>query len=217
MRSATLYSQSKTNIMSRIKIEFERLPVLAQVSKSRDIQTKMGGNIVYGTPVPSLAEVKAATDKLELLYNQALNKDMEKKANVRIQRKVLKGLITELADYIQITSRGDAIKILSSGFDVRRGRTPVGIPGIPERLKLKAATIEGELEITWKAVKGAKSYIVEYALNSEFAQIVGSRVVTRARFKATKLAEGVKYWFRVQAVNAAGYSGWSMEVAARTL
>ena len=204
--------------MSRIKIEFERLPVPAQIAKSRDIQGKMSGNGFFTDPVPSLAEIKSATDELETWFTAALNNDREKKATMRTKRKKLKDLITSLADYIQIAGEGDETKILSSGFSIRRSKTPAAITDAPVQLKVKAPLHENELEVVWKPVKKAKSYMIEYTREPEsFAPILETAVTTRARFIASGLESGIKYWFRVRAVNTAGYSGWSEIAGGRTL
>jgi len=202
--------------MSRIKNDFNK-PVTEQIAISRDRQTKMTGNPNFANPDPKLEDIKAATDELEDANNAALNNDKEKKALMRIKRKALVDLMRLLAAYVQQESGGDEAKILSAGFGVVKLPAPANAPATPVKVLVKAAVIENELDITWKAVKGAKSYFIEWALNTDFSEIKGGGIVTKARFSAKNLEAGTKYWFRVGAINAAGNSGWSEPASGRTL
>ncbi len=203
--------------MSRLKIDFDKKPVPQQVAESRDKQTKITGNLNYLTPTPTMAALKTATDALENAYNAALNRYKEKKALMRIARKELKGLIVELADYIQITSGGDETKILSSGFGVRKQRTPATVPDVPVNVKVSATEFDHALDISSKLVKGAKSYVFEMCVDplteKNFMPI---EISTKSTTRVKDLTPGTKYWFRLLAVNAAGKSGWSVPQSGRT-
>ena len=204
--------------MSRIKIGFYNKSVPYQIQKSRDIIQKMTGNTNFTNPDPKLEDIKTATNELEDAYTASLNNDKAKKALMRIKQKALLALIVQLADYVQTTSMGDEAIILSSGFEVRKTPAPLNVPETPVKVLVKAATHEQQLEISWKAIKGAKSYVVEFSLKADdFSDLKGGGIVTRARFKAINLLGGTKYWFRVMAVNAAGNSGWSEPASGRTL
>lgn len=203
--------------MSRIKNDFNK-PVAEQIAISRDRQTKMTGNPNFVTPDPSLAAIATATDELETANNEAMNNDKEKKAIMRIKRKALVTLMRLLATYVQQESGGDEAKILSAGFGVAKTPVPVNVPDTPVKVLVKPATIENQLEITWKPVKGAKSYMIKGSFDPiDFKDLKTGGIITRARFKALNLDSGTKYWFRVAAINAAGTSGWSEPSSGRTL
>ena len=202
--------------MSRVKIDFNK-PVTEQVAKSRDLQTKITGNPNYLTPVPSIAAIKTATDALENAYTDALNGDRAKKATMRITRKALKELIVKLADYVQITSDGDETIILSSGFGVRKQRSPASVPDVPIDVKVTTTEFDDALDINFKPVKVAKSYAFEMCADplteKNFNPV---EISTKSSIRVKGLAPGTKYWFRVLAVNAAGKSGWSVPQSGRT-
>ncbi len=202
--------------MSRVKIDFNK-PVTEQVAKSRDLQTKITANPNYVTPIPSLAEIKTATDALESAYNDALNGDRAKKATMRITRKALKELIVKLADYVQITSDGDETKILSSGFGVRKQPSPASVPSTPVDVKVTATEFDYALDITAKSVKGAKSYVLEMCADPLVeANFKPEEMGTKPSMRVKDLNQGTKYWFRLLAINAAGKSGWSVPQSGRT-
>ena len=154
---------------------------------------------------------------MENAYTDALNGDRAKKATMRITRKALKELILKLADYVQITSDGDETKILSSGFGVRKQRTPASVPEVPVDIKVTATEFDDALDISFKPAKGTKSYVFEMCIDPLTEKSFNPvEISTRASIRVKELAPGTKYWFRVLAVNAAGKSGWSVPQSGRT-
>lgn len=85
--------------------------------------------------------------------------------------------------------------------------TPIALPNAPANLKgtvLDSSTID----LTWKAVDGASSYRLEYSLTGKTGdwKKLGSSLITGTSGKAVNLAAGMKYYFRVFALNEAGES-----------
>ena len=72
--------------------------------------------------------------------------------------------------------------------------------------------ISGRLDVKWKRVKGAKSYIVECrthgATPGPWQQ---AKLCTAAKCSITGLIPGQEYAFRVRALGAAGEGPWSDE------
>jgi len=70
----------------------------------------------------------------------------------------------------------------------------------------------GRLDVRWKAINGAKSYVVECrthgATPGAWQQV---KITTSARYNATGVTPGQEYAFRVRAVGAAGEGPWSDE------
>jgi predicted phage tail protein len=95
-------------------------------------------------------------------------------------------------------------------MDVRAGATPIGIPATPAALAAGEGAKTGSIALKWKAVRGAKSYLVRItdtiADNTSWKQ---AAVVTKAAANIEGLASGKQYWFQVSAVGAAGQGAWS--------
>ena len=69
---------------------------------------------------------------------------------------------------------------------------------------------DGEIDLSWEPVSGAKSYVVEKSVDPPTAaSYAHDAVVTRSKHTAAGLTSGTRYWFRVAAVNNNGQSGWS--------
>lgn len=204
--------------MARIKIDFIRKPIPQQIEKARDITGKMAGNLSFPAPVPTLPSVIQLTDDLETAYIAALNGGKDKKALMRAKQRELQSAVSTLAAYVQTTSSGNETIILSSGFGVCQQRQPVSIPVTPQNVKVLPAVKEGELEIVWTRVPTAKSYVVQFVKDPLTEQgFAPVDFVTRASVVIMGLEPGVKYWFRVMAINSKGKSAWSVPCSGRVL
>ncbi len=83
-------------------------------------------------------------------------------------------------------------------------------PGQPQALTPTAGDREGEIDLSWDTVAGAKSYVIEKSVDPVTPTTWShAGVSTRSNFTANGLTSGTRYWFRVAAVNNNGQSGWS--------
>jgi hypothetical protein len=77
---------------------------------------KMEGNPNFTDPPPALAAMKKLLPELQSALGDAKGRDMEAVALKNSKKAELVALLTELADYVNLTSKGIRLKILSSGF-----------------------------------------------------------------------------------------------------
>ncbi len=78
------------------------------------------------------------------------------------------------------------------------------------KAKIKSAknVKKKSVKLSWKAVTGAKSYQLQYALNKKFTKKAKSKTVKKTSFKVTKLSKK-KYFFRVRAICDSVKGAWS--------
>ena len=111
---------------------------------------------------------------------------------------VVKASLTQLADYMQSTSGGDAVKIESAGMSVRADRTPVTMTQV-----LNLAVSEGDnpasLDAMWKPVAGVRSY--ECQVNSSDPNVEANwsfkQSTSKSSVTLTGLTSGTKVWVRI--------------------
>ncbi len=76
---------------------------------------------------------------------------------------VLTVLMNQLADWVNLKSGGDALKIILSGFAVA-GK---GVRGKVGPLKARQGDMPGQVILTWEKMGGACSYMVQFCLNED--------------------------------------------------
>ena len=117
--------------------------------------------------------------------------------------------LTQLANYVQNASGGDPAKIQSAGFPVRDTPSPIGPLPAPSELEAQPSQSEGHVNLWWRGVRGASSYVVERAQDGPLLNWVQALTTTKSRALVNSMASGARYWFRVAAVGAAGQSAWT--------
>ena len=200
--------------MSKIRLNLSRLTIPEKLAKGQQIITALTGNASFPTPTPPLTTVSGAANELKTAADelQAVTQTRKEKASVQTQKEDdFDQLFTQLAAYVESVAGSNEQLILSAGMDVRAPASAMTTPpGQPQGLTATAADHDGELDLSWDTVPGAKSYIIERSGDPGTPTTwshVG--VSTRSNFTAQGLASGTRYWFRVAAVNSNGQSGWS--------
>lgn len=92
------------------------------------------------------------------------------------------------------------------------GDTPAGAPAVPQNLKCHSST-DNSLTFQWTAVEGATSY--EWKLTGE-GSFLKEGTSAKRNVTVDGLTPGTTYSFSVQAVNAAGKSGFCAPVEGTT-
>jgi hypothetical protein len=202
--------------MSLVKVGTATMTVPQKIQFARQIVIDMTGNANFTTPAPTLAALTAAATALETAYNAAQTARQVAKsqtANQDAKALALDLLLAQEANYVENTSGGDRTKITSSGFSVRNPSTPIGpLPAVVD-LTVAPSQNEGSADLRWKALHGAKSYLIERALDAGTLAWDGIATPTKAKASVNTMTSGLKYWFRVAAVGAAGPGPWSEAVS----
>ncbi len=196
--------------MAKVKLGFKDLQVPEQFERSRLIQTRMTGNIHFASPNPSLADMKLATDALEKAFTESRGRDKNKCAIMRLRRKEMLTLVSQLGAYVQNASGGDKEIILSSGFDVAKHNSIV--PPVTQVLNLRArdGKAADSVKLIWKKVTGAKVYLVRVMLNNyepEKAELKATPSASRCEIAG--LTVGAKYYIEVAAIGGGIIGNWS--------
>lgn len=178
-----------------------------KVAKAFLVESKMAGNASFPTPDPTLLAVKAAREKLEVALVEAAAGDHVKVFERNVTEADLDQLIVRLSLYVTNTANGDAVVILSSGFELRKEPEPIGPLPAPTELRAHAGLKTGETELRWKAEYGAYYYQVEMSTtdpnDGATWQLVG--MTSKASFAGTGLVPATYVWYRVNCLGAGGY------------
>ena len=98
-------------------------------------------------------------------------------------------------------------------------KSPRKLP-LPPPALLYAATgdLNGEIDLNWRPVKGARTYIIQSSSKIiKHPRWKHVDVVTKSSHTITNLKHGKMYWFRVAAVCSSGQGLWSPAVNKRVI
>jgi hypothetical protein len=199
--------------IKRVKLEVDDLSEPELLAYGRKVQTKLQEGATFNPLDGKITMLAGALDALD-----ARIKDVDQKetaleqagAQLEQQRETVINILASLGAGVEHLAEGDTTIVLASGFDVQAERAPVGPLGAPQNLRVATADQEGQINVRWSKVHGARAYIVECAPESggEWKQ---AGVITKASFTLTGLESGKKYRVRVCAVGSAGQGPWSAE------
>jgi len=198
---------------AKVKLGLDRMTILVKAELGDRVVAAMTGNPNFVTPNPSLADITAAKAALRTAYSAALTLRQQAKAATDLQadkEKDYERLMTLEALYVENASGGDEAKIQSAGMSVKDTATPVGQLLAPTDLYAEVGGGDGEIDLNWKPVHGAKSYLIQMTTDPNVPDSWAFKRNSTESFTAiTGLTSGGKYWFRVAAVGAAGQGDFS--------
>jgi len=179
----------------------------ALVEKGRNCVDMLTGNASFTLPAGFLASITDACNVLEqaneevLFFGGKVNYQAKRVAQV-----ALTDLIRELAGYVQAQSGGDASKILSAGFDVRKKGLPVEKVDKVQNLRYDPTDVSGSADLRWNVALHATTYQLFVNLAGADQEDAWQPVAftSKARFTVENLEPGKPYWFRVVAIGRKG-------------
>jgi hypothetical protein len=171
------------------------------LGRAGQINLSMVGNASFPTPTPTLAALQAAISDFSLAISKAKTGSELDKAIKNDKKAVLIDLLHSLGNYVLFTANGDRTIAVSSGFSIAKQPEPMPLLTKPENLQVSEGTNSGELNIKFKRVLGARSYMILYAEETTTGTIVWqSQTCTTSKFTLKQLQSGKKYQVRVAVV-----------------
>ena len=200
--------------MNKVKLALKKFTAEKLIEFIRQIIKNLTGNAYFPTTTPATSAVTTAVNDYETaLNNENAAYEAAKALTVLAHQKrtALELITTQLGNNIENLSGGDEAKIKSSGMDVKSQAVHTkAILSKPTGLAATVGDKDGEIDLHWDAIKGAKSYRIEICLNPLNTNTWGqTKTSTKSKMVILGLTTGLGYWFRVCAVNTNGESAWS--------
>jgi hypothetical protein len=154
----------------------------------------------FPNPTPALATISAEIDNYVNLLQLSANEGKVSIALKNKSKQILLQMLSQLADYVNMTAQGNEVVLTKSGYDLSKIPEPI-IMKAPEGLVVRDGSNNGELVLKFKRVKGALSYLYQYTtdpLLSESSWV--STAATTTSFTFTGLTKCVNYYCRVAAI-----------------
>jgi hypothetical protein len=174
---------------------------------------KMTGNEYFPNPEPTLIKVSSVIADYKNAYTKAQDgtkADTVAKNNLRI---ALEAILKDLGDYVQRTSNGDEVMILSSGFDVNKKPANIGPLDKVTGVKITMGNNKGSIEISWDVVPNADYYEIAYTKSPVTPTSVWLKETSKKRKRLIEnLTRGEELTFQVTAVGSDPSRSWSDDI-----
>lgn len=202
------------NRMQKVKLSLSERSGPALVDFALSHGEAMDGNIeLFPAPDPPKVDYTAlvtafqSASAAQLVARQQAKERTQEKLAARL---ALEEALRARGGYVDKIANGDATVINAAAFDATAVPSPAPRPAAPTSLTAVPGDVVNSLRLRWKRTPMINSYVIEMCVDplaDEKFTHVG--VVTRTSHTVLGLTPGLKYWFRVAAVGAAGQSLWS--------
>jgi hypothetical protein len=182
---------------------FKQLADAKLLTFAQNVTTSMAKAVaVYPTPVPTLADVNTALDNYAGLLQLAADRSKVQVVLKNQAKRDLLVLMSQLADYVNLTGQGDEGVLVKSGFVLNKVPQPVSLKA-PTRVVVLDGGNSGELVLKFKSVTGASSYLFQYTTDATLAEESWVSIpATTTSYTFTGLIKGSTYYCRTVAVGS---------------
>jgi len=182
---------------------FKQLADAKLLTFAQNVTTSMANAVVvYPTPVPTLADVNTVLGNYAELLQLAADRSKVQVVLKNQAKRDLLVLLSQLADYVNLTGQGDEGVLVKSGFILNKVPQPVSLKA-PTRVLVLDGGNSGELVLKFKSVTGASSYLFQYTTDATLAEESWVSIpATTTSYTFTGLTKGSTYYCRAIAVGS---------------
>jgi len=193
---------------------FSKLDPNTLANTAHIVAKGIGCNPVYfRNPPIDPAALDASANTLSEAVMAAMDGGKTAKTVVKKQRKLVIQDLNLLAVFVQNVSNDDPVIFAASGFTAKQtGKSAPQPITVPAFRSIDFGMNSGQIVATVKAVAGAKSYFIRYAVMNGTTPGPWTTIPAVTIQKGTTisgLTPATTYGFQVQALGVLGYSDWS--------
>jgi hypothetical protein len=204
------FVQNKISYMKKyVKLSLSERSVESLLGLGNSVAPAMTVNAaVFPAPPVTPAVLQAAVDALTKSHSTALASrskvDFDKE---RTDRAIVEDMLRNLGMYVDLVAKGVEGVIFKAGMPSSKTREKNPSPDQIDSLRSVFTGIPGTLELIWKRPKYGKMFRVYMTTTPEDSKSwkIIDTVATR-RLMVQNLDSGVRFYFKVVAVNATGVS-----------
>lgn len=200
---------------TNIKLGISKLRPALLLAYFTNVIAKLTGNLNFPDLPIDLATLNAMAANFTANITRATQGSPSARAARNAEVLKVGATLTILADYVRMTSAGNAEMLASSGFPLSKQREPVGPIGTPMMKAAKITGIQGQTELIWTTIFGSHSFQVwqtesdPAAENVEWVRVTST---TRSRCVVNGLQSYKPYWFCVEALGSEGIGAKSAPI-----
>jgi len=187
-------------MLANIKLELFTLRPPALLALLNHVISGMDGNPLFPAPTPSIPALRSLSDELRDLISDAMDGETAVLKQRDAKVKEVRDALRSASDHVRSQCNGDATKLSSSGFPLRKVPTPINVVEVPKSVLAKRTSCSGEVKLRWGRTLGARMFRVERSeIDPASGQAVWTSIglVSHQHFFAKELTPYAPYWFRV--------------------
>lgn len=182
--------------------------------KTQFIIDQMTGNSYFSSPSPALTVLQEALDKFSASLTKMEDGNRQNTVDKNARRSELEALLKQEAAYVQQTSGGSEVILISSGFDMNKKKGSVTPLPMVTGITIVAGVARGSIEILWDSIENAHAYEIKYTQGPVTENSVWTYLtVTKHKALIENLTRGGLYVFCVAAIGSDPSRIWSDEVS----
>ena len=182
---------------------FKQLSDAKFLTFAQNVTASMAAAVsVFPTPTPALAGINTLITEYAGFLQSSASRD---KVQVQFKNQAKASLIlmlSQLADYVNLTAQGEAAILAQSGFDLNKVPEPITLKA-PSRVILTDGGNSGEMVLKFRSVRGASSYLFQYTSDTTLGANSWVTIpATTTSYTFSGLTKGTTYYCRAVAVGA---------------
>jgi hypothetical protein len=201
MFETILVNRLNPSSMEKLKLSFNRYTNADLGAKAETIVTAVTNNAGYfPTPAPTLATITDIIGSYMASLIEARAGGRTAVALKNMWRGQVRGVLGQLGNYVMLTAAGDKTILIASGFDLAKPKEPTPPLDKPGSFRVVEGINTGELFMSVKTQKGAKSYQFQVCATDPTAPEAAvwvSQVTSKSKTTFPGLESGKRYWCRV--------------------
>jgi hypothetical protein len=190
-------------LLRKVVKAFKQLADAKLLTFAQNVTASMGNAVaVFPTPAPALADINTAIGNYAELLQLAADRSKSQVMLKNQAKQALLALLSQLADYVNLTGQGDGGVLVQSGFDLNKVPQPVSLKA-PTRVMVLDGGNSGELVLKFKSVTGASSYLFQYTTDATLAEAGWVSIAsTTTSYTFSDLTKGATYYCKAVAVGS---------------
>ncbi|MDP4209680.1 MAG: fibronectin type III domain-containing protein [Bacteroidota bacterium] len=176
---------------------FSRISDPEFLLRADNVINQMSENPNFPNPVPSIESIRTLRDE----FNDCLLACMDggkRTFSIKDQkREELRNALRHLAMYVMAVSDNDVNILASSGFELRREKSPIGLLDKPQNFTIQPGPFPGSVKVSLDVLHGANVYVYQYAPTPIVPESIWTTELGTSSITINGLTLGKEYSFRV--------------------
>ncbi|MDP4208112.1 MAG: hypothetical protein Q8928_04775 [Bacteroidota bacterium] len=160
------------------------------------------GNKNFANPNPTLDQLIASLETFRNAILASVNGTKRDTALKNQLRKDLELLVRTLGMYVQSVGNNDEAILTSSGFELKKPKTSIGLLPKPENFKVMEGPYAASAKLSVNSIYGADVYVYKYAIAPVNENTPWEIVLGKSSVVIKDLIQGKEYTFKVAAKGA---------------